>query len=759
MLIIEHLPSATEVIHDAPEILIQHFAEDEDMTMPTLWKGKGKEVAREDDSMEIALPELPAEQPPADWTKYEPPEGLRFAGEFDPEMVLRIILESIDKVKARIAQEEEARLAAAEAVRKRREEAQALKDQLVSALDPDAPVVGSDYTAETASESSRPSTAIKDGTTQFGAKQGGGLILFPVDLPARPKKRGFLNIFRKWQHSDEKGETISGGARRRYYLDASNKDLATYGARKRFVLDLLKKAAGEESSNSPVSYVHEPEVECVSCLDDFNPKEIVRGPCHSYCKPCFNRLITSACQHEQHWPPKCCLNNIDENIIVANLTDNELLTTYHARAVEWNIPIADRIYCSEPTCSLFVPTDNISRVQGAAQCTAGHLTCIHCRNTQHIDSDCPRDPVQAQTNQLAEDEGWQRCYSCHIYVEHSDACQHMTCRCGAEFCYVCGLRWRTCHCTMNQLAAIKLGAAARRQIREEKAAKEAEEIAEAIRLVEEFEREEALKAELLRQEQERIEEERRRRELEERIRREGSRRRLIAAKYEELRAIFSKLNPMQRIRVQQDHDEAEAKRIRDAETELTQMREKQEWERGFRRARADEKIAKRGTAYKEEFAARVAEERSLEEQYAEKLRSHYSGKRNGEEKAAKLLHDFKTKMDVGFADWKKITEDEIERYIYAVREDLAVGEEVLAEKERRAERAVEAGKGQAAVTRLAEMRWVEVVIAEREKMPVDMWVEEIDSGEDIEALFGDASDELAVVSYLSLGDDSSVAPA
>ncbi|PSR97562.1 hypothetical protein BD289DRAFT_340706, partial [Coniella lustricola] len=40
--------------------------------------------------------------------------------------------------------------------------------------------------------------------------------------------------------------------------------------------------------------------------------------------------------------------------------------------------------------------------------------------------------------QIAFKEGWRRCYRCHTMVEHRVACRHMTCVCGAEFCYVCG---------------------------------------------------------------------------------------------------------------------------------------------------------------------------------------------------------------------------------------------------------------------------------------------------------------------------------
>ncbi|KAM0667449.1 hypothetical protein ACQRIU_003314 [Beauveria bassiana] len=39
-----------------------------------------------------------------------------------------------------------------------------------------------------------------------------------------------------------------------------------------------------------------------------------------------------------------------------------------------------------------------------------------------------------------------RCSSCHHVVELSTGCNHISCRCGAQFCYVCGEKWKTCGC-------------------------------------------------------------------------------------------------------------------------------------------------------------------------------------------------------------------------------------------------------------------------------------------------------------------------
>ncbi|RYC61157.1 hypothetical protein CHU98_g5057, partial [Xylaria longipes] len=478
MLIIEHAPSVTEDLPDAHDASVQE--PDIEGVMSVEGKGKGKGKATTLDISEIiAASKTSSDAFMVDWTEYEPPEGLIYTGDIESDMVMQIIQDSIDKIKARILEEEEQKLAAEEA-RRKQEEAASQENEEARQPESDDPL------HEDLGQPNEPHQPVTPEQDVLGAASTGG---FPIELPKRPRKRTLMGLFRKLNSGPERGESsAAGAARNRLLTSSSTTEFMTHSARKRFVLDLIKKSTGE-GTTSPGSSTPEPEVECVSCLDDFDPKDTVRAPCHNYCTPCFRRLIASACQNEQHWPPKCCLNNIPESIILANV-DAEQGNEYRDRAREWNVPMADRIYCSQLECSLFISPENITPAQNLARCADGHHTCTFCRNAQHEGDVCPQDKDMLRTNELAEEEGWKRCYGCHAYVEHREACQHMTCRCGAEFCYVCGARWRTCACTMTQLALLKEHAASRRQKRLDKEAAEDAAIQEAIRLVEEFEREE-----------------------------------------------------------------------------------------------------------------------------------------------------------------------------------------------------------------------------------------------------------------------------
>lgn len=137
----------------------------------------------------------------------------------------------------------------------------------------------------------------------------------------------------------------------------------------------------------------------------------------------------------------------------------------------------------------------------------------------------------------------------------------MTCRCKAQFCYVCGDRWHTCNCTDQQLAGLLTAAAARRQAaqvqedvqnqtaaaleREAEAARAyqhelAEELREILQLIDEFELEEATRL-AEEAEAERI------RALALRRRREEERVRVIGRHFHNLHEEIDFLHSMQRI--------------------------------------------------------------------------------------------------------------------------------------------------------------------------------------------------------------------
>ena len=67
--------------------------------------------------------------------------------------------------------------------------------------------------------------------------------------------------------------------------------------------------------------------------------------------------------------------------------------------------------------------------------------CTTCLQKKHS-GECAQAATSADEDLWREN--WQRCPGCKAVVEKKIACDHMTCRCGAKFCYNCGARGHGC---------------------------------------------------------------------------------------------------------------------------------------------------------------------------------------------------------------------------------------------------------------------------------------------------------------------------
>ncbi|KAF7915355.1 uncharacterized protein EAE98_011221 [Botrytis deweyae] len=253
------------------------------------------------------------------------------------------------------------------------------------------------------------------------------------------------------------------------------------------------------------SVVAEPIRECVSCLDDFPVSDMVHVQCHDYCKDCFERLVITAMETESMWPVKCCLNDIPHKTIVKNIKPN-LAKEFQLKVYEREIAAGDRIYCIKPRCERWIHNNWIDKGRKCASCPSCETkVCITCRGSWHANMECPQDKDLQATVNLADDRGWKQCYNCKVFIELNKGCRHMKCHCKAEWCYVCSAQWKTCGCTELELtelmqnlqlrqeaAALETQLQERRTRQEEKRIrKAAEEERIAIQMVEDFERREA----------------------------------------------------------------------------------------------------------------------------------------------------------------------------------------------------------------------------------------------------------------------------
>ncbi|KAM0563936.1 hypothetical protein ACHAPJ_000144 [Fusarium lateritium] len=644
-----------------------------------------------------------------DWHKYDPPSALSKAPNVTSQVLLDVLWSSLENVKARNLEEDRQK-------KEIEEQRQLAENDKGKSDEPYLPVI---IPVENPAEDDDSTSPVLPKARSASVRSTvGPSVITKADVKAN--KRRLFALRRFFQRSNERGESSATGA----------------------ALGALREAAEEaghdrESLNRLIKPNPVEEVECVSCLDDFHPKDVIKVPCHSYCHDCFVRLVSAACQNEQQWPPKCCLNEIPFKTIL-RFIPADLKKTFEERSREWELPVSERVYCSEPNCSLWIKPNRIDLSRRQGVCDRSHLTCTMCRGPPHAGEDCPQDVDMNLTNQLAEDEGWKRCFNCHALVEHREACQHMTCRCGTQFCYVCSRRWRTCSCTMEQLQAVKDGAAARRTERRAQELAEAEELRHILLQIEEFEREEALKAELLRQEQERLEEERRQRELEERVRQESIRRRDVEVKYQELRILLDQLHELQQVLLDVDQEKEAEIMVIDIKTAKEDLEKKHDMERSDLKALTLAKTTEKEYALNKDFQIRAAEESDIEEAYHERLKAYWKDKKDGEKEIETSMLALRKRMDQKHHAWQEWKAEQLIAYETKLEDTRVYREELMYSAKHRLGDSCK--EREAGMTRrmAAEKKWLEVVILEREKLLGEWEVQEVEG--DADSIFAPDSD-------------------
>lgn len=94
-----------------------------------------------------------------------------------------------------------------------------------------------------------------------------------------------------------------------------------------------------------------------------------------------------------------------------------------------------------PVCQRFI----------CVNCGVPWHNSLSCGEYQDLPSD-ERGSADLALHCLAQDRRWRRCQLCQRMIELAQGCYHMTCWCGHEFCYSCGVEYRdgqqTCQCAL-----------------------------------------------------------------------------------------------------------------------------------------------------------------------------------------------------------------------------------------------------------------------------------------------------------------------
>ncbi|KAL1837850.1 hypothetical protein VTJ49DRAFT_3323 [Mycothermus thermophilus] len=196
---------------------------------------------------------------------------------------------------------------------------------------------------------------------------------------------------------------------------------------------------------------------CVCCRDEFPTDSplLLTLPCgHRYCRDCLTIVIDQSTTDERKFPPRCCMQPIPGSTIQLVLP-RDRQAHFVKTALQFSVPWPARLFCPRPSCGEFIPPTSTTTTTPNSKpktrrtnpfettCPTCHTrACTLCKRPAHPSGeDCPSDADSAAVLRLGELCGWRRCPRCRALVELREGCAHVTCRCRAQFCYICGAVW------------------------------------------------------------------------------------------------------------------------------------------------------------------------------------------------------------------------------------------------------------------------------------------------------------------------------
>ncbi|CAF3528453.1 unnamed protein product [Fusarium graminearum] len=176
--------------------------------------------------------------------------------------------------------------------------------------------------------------------------------------------------------------------------------------------------------------------DCIACAESAHG----RAPCGcNYCVTCYRQIIRIGLRSQEEFPPKCC-KPFDERAVALSGSP-ALVHLFRQMQEEVKLPIPDRVYCYQGNCAAFIPPDLKGRCP-----ICPYKTCVDCGEKAHDGWPCAEGDALEDVWATMDANKSVNCPDCGRMIQLSEACNHMTCPCGGEFCFLCGVKRRRCSC-------------------------------------------------------------------------------------------------------------------------------------------------------------------------------------------------------------------------------------------------------------------------------------------------------------------------
>ncbi|CAN8284407.1 unnamed protein product [Cochlearia groenlandica] len=194
--------------------------------------------------------------------------------------------------------------------------------------------------------------------------------------------------------------------------------------------------------------------DCEICVEtkQVNESFKIKGCNHIYCRSCVSKYIAAKLQDNVlsvRCPVSACSGQLEPEQC-RFILPKEVFDRWGDALCEALVMRSRRFYCPYKDCSalVFIDESRDQKKMKESECPhCNRMVCVSCETKWHGEITCEefmklaeneRERDDILLKKMAESHKWRRCPSCKFYIEKSQGCLYMKCRCGLGFCYNCG---------------------------------------------------------------------------------------------------------------------------------------------------------------------------------------------------------------------------------------------------------------------------------------------------------------------------------